>query len=353
MKLSIIIYLHNTEKEKLERCLNSANLLSIKDKEIIVIDDGSCENYGDVLEKCHPVYVKTQYRGAFASKLYALTIANGEYIAFLDSRDTVSFNYYASMVSEAEKSGADAVINDYALKKGEMYSYCRTDFVLSEDLCVSGSQLLKRASSLPSCYMLGNKVFKKETLAQAKHEIEKSNVIMKKCNGISDSIISFFALENAKCVKNIHTGYAFFEIAEENSLASLPSEESSQLAEFKNSAYISNVGLWAEKATAVYAPNGAANAQGLCADGFLGKNLEVVDAVARWIHKKGGDVSVFYSENDGYACKIMGELERGFGIKVANEKNAQLSIPERKAGFFDKLLHKKYVRNVDVALLLR
>ena len=103
MKLSIVICIYNTEKEYLVQCLKSIRNSTLKNDEyeIVVIDDGSTEDYSKIIKKYDPVCVKTPNRGLLSARLLGVMVAKGEYIAFCDSDDTVSFNYYAPMLKKA------------------------------------------------------------------------------------------------------------------------------------------------------------------------------------------------------------------------------------------------------------
>ena len=102
MKLSVIVCLYNTKKEYLDKCLRSIRESTLKNDEyeLLVIDDGSSESYDEIIKKYNPVYVKTPNRGLLSARLYGIMIAKGEYIAFCDSDDSVSFNYYKPIFAE-------------------------------------------------------------------------------------------------------------------------------------------------------------------------------------------------------------------------------------------------------------
>ena len=95
MKLSIVVCVYNTKREYFDACLKSIRESTLKkeDYELLVVDDGSSEDYSEIIEKYDPVYVKTDNRGLLSARLYAIMIAKGEYIAFCDADDTVSLNY--------------------------------------------------------------------------------------------------------------------------------------------------------------------------------------------------------------------------------------------------------------------
>lgn len=89
--VSIIIPVYNGE-QYLEQCLNSALNQSLKEIEIICVDDGSTDSSRDIMEKyrCRDVRIKVLYQtnqGAGAARNYALKEAQGEFVVFLDADD--------------------------------------------------------------------------------------------------------------------------------------------------------------------------------------------------------------------------------------------------------------------------
>ena len=62
MKLSLIVCIYNTPKEYFESSLKSVYHSTLKDFEVIVIDDGSTVDYSEIVKKYNPVYVKTENR---------------------------------------------------------------------------------------------------------------------------------------------------------------------------------------------------------------------------------------------------------------------------------------------------
>ena len=86
--ISIIIPNYNCA-EFLNECLISAIKQTYSNKEIIVIDDGSTDNSIDVLSKFQEQIklIQTSNRGAAAARNLGISMARGEFIAFLDSDD--------------------------------------------------------------------------------------------------------------------------------------------------------------------------------------------------------------------------------------------------------------------------
>lgn len=112
-KVSIIIPVYNTA-EFLPQCLDSVINQTLKDIEIICIDDGSTDNSLQILQeyakKDDRIIVLTQEnqkQGAARNK--GLSIARGEYIQFVDSDDWLRKDALYLLYNKAQKTHADMV----------------------------------------------------------------------------------------------------------------------------------------------------------------------------------------------------------------------------------------------------
>ncbi|MBE6674147.1 MAG: glycosyltransferase family 2 protein [Ruminococcaceae bacterium] len=395
MRLSVIVCVYNAKVEQLDKCLGSICTSTLEDYEVLVVDDGSDTDYGEIVEKYHPVYVKTSNRGQLAARTYGLMLAKGEYVAFVDSDDTVTFNYHAPMVDEAVNGGCDIVINDWAFKTGSAMAYCKEDSTINSNIELENDEILKQFALYQgrqhSYFVLWNKIFKRELLLKAKAEIEKTDVIMKKQTYSEDMLITFFAFKNAKKLKNIHTGYYFYHVHDSQSIVADTSEKiahqvdavtknfsimESSIGENKYASEIlSNINEWKGMMSRThYSYAKAQGDKGLCdyikqsygveklvpptlkdsqsyiASGLLGDDFEGIDTIFRWICKKGQDVSVNYDKSDEYVAKSIGYLAQKKGIKITYSKDAQLIMPKRKNSLKNKLFHNKLVCKVGMAL---
>ena len=113
-KVSIIIPVYNVESY-LEECLDSIINQNFKEMEIILVNDGSTDNSGIIAEE----YSKRDGRiriihqengGASAARNIGLDLAQGEYIAFIDSDDWVKENSLCILYNEAIRHQADVVM---------------------------------------------------------------------------------------------------------------------------------------------------------------------------------------------------------------------------------------------------
>ncbi|MDR0753333.1 MAG: glycosyltransferase, partial [Holosporaceae bacterium] len=94
--MSIIIPVYNAEKF-LHRCLVSVTRQTLRNIEIICVNDGSTDNSRPLLEEFAAaddriVVVHQDNRGQGAARNLAMTIAKGEYIGFVDSDDWIELN---------------------------------------------------------------------------------------------------------------------------------------------------------------------------------------------------------------------------------------------------------------------
>lgn len=123
IKVSIIVPVYNTAKY-LRKCLNSLVNQTLKEIEIIIVNDGSSdesekiakyysENYPDKVR-----YFSQDNSGVGAARNKGIENANGEYIGFVDSDDYVELNMFEKMYEDAQRNNSDIVI---CLHKNEKY----------------------------------------------------------------------------------------------------------------------------------------------------------------------------------------------------------------------------------------
>jgi len=87
MKISVIIPTFNREKFILN-AIRSVQNQSFRADEIIVIDDGSCDNTKEILKDENIRYLYQENKGVSAARNRGIKEAKNEWIAFLDSDDT-------------------------------------------------------------------------------------------------------------------------------------------------------------------------------------------------------------------------------------------------------------------------
>ena len=110
-KISIIIPIFNTEKY-LKTCLNSVLNQTLKEIEIICINDGSTDNSLKIIEEYASKdkrikFISQKNNGVSYARNKGLEIATGEFIGFVDSDDYASKNFFEKLYNSALKTNSD------------------------------------------------------------------------------------------------------------------------------------------------------------------------------------------------------------------------------------------------------
>ena len=142
----------------IEKCLETLVNQTLKDIEIILVNDGSKDSSAEIAKKYlekYPekiIYLEKENGGLSDSRNYGLPHAKGEYIAFLDSDDYVEENMYEEMYELAKKEDSDMVqCNFYweypdknKKKIGELKQYSNKKEMLVKTRVEAWNKLIKR-----------------------------------------------------------------------------------------------------------------------------------------------------------------------------------------------------------------
>lgn len=110
-KISVIVPVYNVEKY-LSKCLNSLVNQTLKELEIICVNDGSTDNSGQILEnfaqKDTRIKVFSQENsGQSVARNVAIEHSTGEYLGFVDSDDWVDLDYFEKLYNTAKDFDCD------------------------------------------------------------------------------------------------------------------------------------------------------------------------------------------------------------------------------------------------------
>lgn len=134
--ISVILPVYNSENT-ISETINSILEQSYDNFEIIIVNDGSSDKSENIIkEKMKDkriIYIKNDNHGVSYSRNYALNIARGEYITFIDSDDIYKKNYLEELYQTIELNNADLAICSYTyFNCKEKNIYHGKDFISSE-----------------------------------------------------------------------------------------------------------------------------------------------------------------------------------------------------------------------------
>lgn len=115
--ISVCIAAYNVEKY-IEKCLLSVINQTLKNIEIIVVNDGSKDNTLDIIKKFAKqekriIVIDQENRGLGNARNCAIKISKGKYIHLMDADDYMDNTFLENMVKNAEKYKSDIVLSTH------------------------------------------------------------------------------------------------------------------------------------------------------------------------------------------------------------------------------------------------
>ena len=110
--ISVIVPAYNIENY-LGRCIDSILIQEYEHIEIIIVDDGSSDGTGRILDEYvqeYPLKIKGLHlknSGVTSARFSGVKIANGDWIGFVDGDDTIEPNMYVRLIQNGIEENAD------------------------------------------------------------------------------------------------------------------------------------------------------------------------------------------------------------------------------------------------------
>ena len=122
MKVSVIVPYYNNPREQLLSAVESVLDQNYQDFELIIVDDGSAENYQTVLDEAASMdprvrIVRQQNAGVSAARNHGIKKASGDYVVFLDADDVVAPKFLSEGVQLLERDHLDFLIGGVRIVK--------------------------------------------------------------------------------------------------------------------------------------------------------------------------------------------------------------------------------------------
>lgn len=171
-KISIIIPVHNAQKY-LPKCLDSIINQTLKEIEIVCVNDSSTDNTGAILDNYQQKdsrikIINTDCRCSGGTRNRGLEAANGEYIGFVDADDWVDKDYFEKLYNTAKENSCDiaATSSVVLIENGEEKSI---KYVGATPADNPVNTLEKKKKCIIATGICWNKIYRKDFL-------EKNNI---------------------------------------------------------------------------------------------------------------------------------------------------------------------------------
>lgn len=160
--ISIIVPIYNVEPY-LNRCIHSLINQTYKNLEIILINDGSTDQSGDICNKAAQKdsrikVIHGENNGVSSARNIGLEIATGKYIGFVDSDDWIELNMYELLYKNIIRNNSDMVICDAFIES----KATKVHSVMKDDCIFNKNEMFKTIPYNEGFNWLCNKLFKRE-----------------------------------------------------------------------------------------------------------------------------------------------------------------------------------------------
>lgn len=218
--ISVVVPVYGTE-QYLKRCLDSILNQTYKNIEIIIVNDDSKDNSESIIleyvkNNTNIKYVRhAKNRGLFRARISGVEEAEGDYIAFVDSDDYLSCDYYRLLVRKALETDADMVIGNflYEYEDGSRRN-CNLDSARLKDFYLTGDNVLNTFMEQKGlCYswqLVWNKIYKKSIWDSGYEEFVDFSDHHPKLIMTEDIAFSCWFWTHAKKAVNTRNAYYYY-----------------------------------------------------------------------------------------------------------------------------------------------
>lgn len=181
-KISVIVPVYKTEKF-LKKCLNSIISQTLKDIEIICVNDGSpdkslkiLKSYADKDKRI--VILNQKNAGVSCARNNGIKIATGKYVSFVDSDDWIDLDFLEKLYNTAEKYDADIAV--CGIKRLRSYKWKYHLKIKTEELTSNIDRKFLLCDVPDKCYVW-NKIYKLDKLKASNIEFEPNVYFEDRC----------------------------------------------------------------------------------------------------------------------------------------------------------------------------
>lgn len=282
--ISIVVPVYNV-KNYLEECLNSLASQTLKNIEIICIDDGSSDGSSELLDLIakHDERIRVIHKenyGVASARNDGMGAATGRYLMFVDSDDYISHTACEILMNTAEESSADIVVfggKTFPTSPWADWAFAARDITYIND---GVNALLNEQGANP---LMCNKLYRREFLRE-QHASFDTNLSLGE-----DNAFQFKLFPAAQSIAFIKDMLYFYRIREDSAVSTSFENYDERLEKHLDvvkavwehweargflPAYLVNLFAWAVTFLYNEAEHASFNARSVVCQGFVAYTLE-------------------------------------------------------------------------------
>lgn len=163
--ISVIVPIFNSSNY-IHKCLDSLVAQTLSEFEVILVDDGSTDNSGEICEEYASRFsnfkvIHQKNGGSAVARQTGLDAAQGKYIIVCDSDDWVEPNMYENLLIEAERYGADIAVCGYYTEYPDGRTIPRQTWFIEKDGYIDNDDFLRRGAGSSWIKLIRRSLFEK------------------------------------------------------------------------------------------------------------------------------------------------------------------------------------------------
>jgi glycosyltransferase involved in cell wall biosynthesis len=161
--VSVIIPVYNCS-QYLPQCLTSLYSQTLRDLEIICVNDASTDNSISILQEYAAkdsrikIINLAENKGAAVARNIAIENAQGKYLGFVDGDDFIDHNFYEKLYAKALETDADSV-------KGNIITYCPKTSLKRREAWIDINEDAKKHKA-GFCFSFTSAIYKKSLIQE-------------------------------------------------------------------------------------------------------------------------------------------------------------------------------------------
>lgn len=232
-KVSVIVPVYNVPEKYLEKCVSSLVNQTLKDIEIILVDDGTPNTSGKLCDKFAKKdnrikVIHQENKGLCGARNTGVKSSNGEWISFVDGDDWIEPNAYEKLYYIGTKNNVDVVmfgyVKNYPSKSIVMHyeKYFENEKVYNtkEDISYLQKMILNYNAN---CAMAPTKFIKKSVIE--KYNIFHDEKLRQGAEGIEFNIRLFSKIRSALFLNETFYHYIY----NDESITTIHNEKNHQM----------------------------------------------------------------------------------------------------------------------------